>query len=56
MIAEMTRRLSEAAEKMLKGEIKTSLPFDPFAIAQASSEFALGLAARPALRRAAMAG
>ena len=48
MIAEMTRRLSEAAEKMLKGEIKTSLPFDPFAIAQASSEFALGLAARPA--------
>jgi polyhydroxyalkanoate synthase len=48
VIAEMTRRLSEAAEKMLKGEIKTSLPFDPFAIAQASSEFALGLAARPA--------
>jgi hypothetical protein len=31
----MTRRLSEAAEKMLKGEVKASLPFDPFAIAQA---------------------
>ena len=35
MIAEMTRRLSETAEKMLKGEVKASLPFDPFAIAQA---------------------
>ena len=48
MIADMTRRLSEAAEKMLKGEVKTTLPFDPFAIAQAGTEFALGLAARPA--------
>ena len=48
MIAEMTRRLSEAAEQMLKGEVKASLPFDPFAIAQAGTEFALGLAARPA--------
>ena len=44
----MTRRLSEAAEKMLRGEVKATLPFDPFAIAQASTEFALGLAARPA--------
>lgn len=48
MISEMTRRLSEAAEKMLKGEVKPTLPFDPFAIAQAGSDFALGLAARPA--------
>jgi polyhydroxyalkanoate synthase len=48
VIAEMTRRLSEAAEKMMKGDMKASLPFDPFAIAQASTEFALGLAARPA--------
>ncbi len=48
MIAEMTRRLSEAAEKMMQGEVKASLPFDPFAIAQAGTEFALGLAARPA--------
>ena len=38
----MTRRLSEAAEKMMKGEVKPTLPFDPFAIAQATSEFALG--------------
>ena len=48
MITEMTRRLSEAADKMLKGEVKPTLPFDPFAIAQAGSDFALGLAARPA--------
>jgi len=48
VIAEMTRRLSEAAEKMMKGEVKATLPFDPFAIAQAGTEFALGLAARPA--------
>jgi polyhydroxyalkanoate synthase len=44
----MTRRFSEAAEKMMRGEVKTTLPFDPFAIAQASTDFALGLAARPA--------
>ena len=48
MIAEMARRLSEAAEKMLKGEVQATLPFDPFALAQAGTEFALGLAARPA--------
>ena len=47
MIADMTRRLSEAAEKMMKGEVKPTLPFDPFAIAQATSEFALGLAMKP---------
>ena len=48
MIADITRRLSEAAEKMLRGDIKPTLPFDPFAIAQAGTDFALGLAARPA--------
>jgi polyhydroxyalkanoate synthase len=32
---------------MMKGEVKPSLPFDPFAIAQATSEFALGLAMKP---------
>ena len=47
MIAEMSRRLTMAAEKMMKGEVKPSLPFDPFAIAQATSEFALGLAMKP---------
>ena len=44
----MTRRFSEAAEKMMRGEVRPSLPFDPFAIAQAGTDFALGLAARPA--------
>lgn len=48
MIADLTRQLNEAAEKLMKGEVKPSLPFDPLAIAQATSEFALGLAARPA--------
>ena len=43
----MTRRLHEAAEKMVKGEVKPTLPFDPFAIAQATSEFAMGLAMKP---------
>ena len=47
MIADLSRRLSEAADKMMRGEVKTTLPFDPFAIAQASSEFALGLAMKP---------
>ncbi len=47
MIADLTRQLHDAAEKMMKGEVKTTLPFDPFAIAQATSEFALGLAMKP---------
>ena len=47
MIAEMTRRLNEAAEKMMKGDVKPSLPFDPLAIAKATSEFAMGLAMKP---------
>ena len=47
MIADMTRRLTEAAERMMKGDVKPSLPFDPFAIAQATSEFAVGLAMKP---------
>ena len=47
MIADMTRRLTEAAEKMLKGDVRPTLPFDPFAIAEATSEFALGLAMKP---------
>ena len=46
-VADMTRRLAEAANKMMKGEVKATLPFDPFAIAQATSDYALGLAARP---------
>ena len=45
MIDELTKRLTEAAEKMMSS--KPTLPFDPFAIAQASSTFAMGLAMRP---------
>ena len=48
MIADTTRRLHEAAEKLMKGEVKPTLPFDPLAIAQATSEFTLGLAMQPA--------
>src|SRR5678816_3525208 len=47
VIADLTRRLSEAAEKMAKGEVKPTLPFDPFAIAPATSDFAMGLAMKP---------
>jgi hypothetical protein len=32
---------------MMKGEVKPTLPFDPLAIAQATSEFAFGLAMKP---------
>ena len=45
---DLSRQLHEAAEKMVKGDIKPTLPFDPFAMAQATSEFALGLAMKPA--------
>ncbi len=47
MIADLTRQLTEAAEKMMKGEVRPTLPYDPLAIAQATSEFALGLAMKP---------
>ena len=45
MITDLTRRLTEAAEKMITA--KPTMPFDPFAIAQATSEHALSLAMRP---------
>ncbi|HEX2624974.1 MAG TPA: class I poly(R)-hydroxyalkanoic acid synthase [Sphingomicrobium sp.] len=44
---DLTRRLTEAAGRMMRGEVKTTLPFDPLAIAQATGEFAFGLATRP---------
>ena len=47
MITDLSKRLTDAAERMMKGDVKPSLPFDPFAIAQATSEFALGLAMKP---------
>jgi len=45
VITDLTRRLSEAAEKMMSGT--ATMPFDPFAIARATSEHALSLAMRP---------
>ena len=45
---DLTRQLHDAAEKMMKGEVKATMPFDPLAIARATSEFAFGLAMKPA--------
>ena len=45
MITDLTRRLTEAAEKMMIS--KPTLPFDPFAVAKATGDFAMGLAMRP---------
>jgi polyhydroxyalkanoate synthase subunit PhaC len=45
---DLSRQLQNAAEKMMQGTVKPSLPFDPLAIAQATSEFAFGLAMKPA--------
>jgi polyhydroxyalkanoate synthase subunit PhaC len=45
MITDLTKRLIEAAEKMMSA--KPTMPFDPFAIAQAASEHAMSLAMRP---------
>jgi polyhydroxyalkanoate synthase len=45
---DLTRQLNEAAEKMMKGGLTPTLPFDPLAIAQATGEFAFGLAMKPA--------
>jgi len=45
---DLTRQLHDAADKMMKGGVKHTLPFDPFAIVKASSEFAFGLAMKPA--------
>lgn len=46
MIDDLTKRLTAAAEKMMRGT-KPTLPFDPFAIARATGDFAIGLAMRP---------
>ncbi len=41
---DLAKRISEGAQKMMAAP---SLPFDPFAVAQATGEFAMGLAMRP---------
>ena len=45
MIDDLAKRITKAAEQMMRA--KPTLPFDPFAIAQASGKFAMGLAMRP---------
>ena len=45
MITDLTARLTEAAEKMMRGA--ATMPFDPFAIAKATSDHAMSLAMRP---------
>ncbi len=45
---DMSERLGDAARKLMNGEYRPTLPFDPMAIAQASGEFAFGVAMKPA--------
>ena len=40
----------------MKGDVKPTLPFDPFAIAQATGDFALGLAMKPGRAAGGAAG
>ncbi len=47
MIGDISKRLSAAAEKMIRGAGTTKLPFDPFAIAKATSDVAMSIAMRP---------
>ena len=46
MITDMTRRFHDAAAKMMRGEVST-MPFDPFAVAKATSDYAMSIAMRP---------
>ena len=46
-IGDMVRRFHDAAAKMMRGDVKATMPFDPFAIATAAGEQALSLATRP---------
>ena len=47
MMDAIAKQMRDAAEKMMTGGIKPTLPFDPFAIAQATGEVAMSLAMRP---------
>ena len=46
-LEDMAKRVQDAAQRMMRGDMPTTLPFDPFALAQAGSEVAMGLAMRP---------
>ena len=45
MIDDLSKRITAAAEQMMRA--KPTLPFDPFAVLEASGKFAMGLAMRP---------
>jgi len=47
MFDAIARQVADAADKMMKQGMKPTLPFDPFAIAQATGEVAMSLAMRP---------
>lgn len=47
MIDDLAEAMRKAAAEMAKASGTTTLPFDPFAIATSTAEFAAGLAARP---------
>ena len=46
-IADLAKRMTEAAEEMVKAAGQTKLPFDPFAVAKATSDVAMSIAMRP---------
>jgi len=45
--SDLARQISDAAEAMMGGKKRPTLPFDPFAIARAQGELAMDLMARP---------
>ncbi len=47
MFDAIAKQVADAADKMMKQGMKPTLPFDPFAIAQATGEVAMSLAMRP---------
>jgi polyhydroxyalkanoate synthase len=47
MFDQIAAQLRDAAEKMIKNGGKTSLPFDPFALAKATGDVAMSMAMRP---------
>ena len=50
MITDLAQRLTEAAQKMMTA--KPTMPFDPFAVAKATTDYAMSLAMRPQDRAA----
>ena len=45
LLGDLSKRITAAAEQMMRA--KPTLPFDPFAVLEASGKFAMGLAMRP---------